>query len=202
MTTLLLWLALQAPPVKVTTDVSQVPDLAGWAAKAKTLVEEWHPKAAALLATPGFTPPGELTLVFEKDKKGVADASGTTIRIAADWIRKHPDDWGMVVHEMTHVIQSYPGGTPGWVTEGIADWVRYVKYENQPIPPKGRRGKSYKEAYRTAAQFLAWIAARKDPGIVEALNAAARGKTWRDAIFRERTGQELDALWADYLEDR
>jgi len=33
--------------------------------------------------------------------------------------------FGMVIHELRHVVQSYHrGNTPGWLTEGIADHIR------------------------------------------------------------------------------
>ena len=42
----------------------------------------------------------------------------------AQWISDHPDDFGMVIHELIHVIQAYPaaGDKPGWLVEGIAAW--------------------------------------------------------------------------------
>src|SRR5579862_8991192 len=90
--------------VEVTVDTSETPDLEAWGAKAGKLVEEWHPKIAALLASDGFTPPATVKLVFQKDKKGVAATAGNTIYIAAKFVREHPDDYGMVIHELTHVI--------------------------------------------------------------------------------------------------
>src|SRR5262245_52058641 len=94
-------------PVKVSVDTTEVPNLADWGKKAKGLVEKWHPAITELLKSDGFTPPAEVKLVFKKEMKGVAYARGNTIVIAADWVTKHPDDYGMVVHELTHVIQAY-----------------------------------------------------------------------------------------------
>src|SRR5262249_34971439 len=90
-------------PVKVNVDVTEGAALAAWADEAKRLVETWHAKLAALLASEGFTPPAEVKLVFKKDMKGVAGTSGATISIAASWVKKHPNDYGMVIHELTHV---------------------------------------------------------------------------------------------------
>ena len=36
------------------------------------------------------------------------------------------------IHELCHVVQSYPNGNPLWVTEGIADYVRWAIYEKKP----------------------------------------------------------------------
>ncbi len=196
---LLLLSLVQAEPVKIAVDVSQVPELKEWAEKAKVLCEEWYPRTSDFLATPGFTPPGEFKIIFEKDKKGVADTSGAVIRVAADWVKKNPGDWGMIVHEMVHVVQSYPGGCPGWVTEGVADYVRYFQYEKKAVSPKERRGKSYKESYRTAASFLAWVTEKHDKEIVKKLNAAGRAGKYKDDLFKDAAGKDLDALWKDYL---
>src|SRR5262249_289810 len=145
-------------PVKVSVDVSEVPEQKAWADEAKKLVEKWHPLITDLLTSDGFAPPAEVKLVFKKDMKGGASTSGATISIAAEWVKEHPDDYGMVVHELTHVIQSYPRPEPGWLVEGIADYVRFYHYE-----PKTKLGtvdpsrQSYRDGYRVTAMFLAWI---------------------------------------------
>jgi hypothetical protein len=183
---------------KVAVDVSQAPDLKDWADQAKKLCEEWHPRMSEFLASKGFTPPAEVSIVFVKDMKGVAETSGNKIRISADWVRKHPEDTGMVVHELCHVVQSYPPGGPGWVTEGVADYVRYFLYENKTVTPRERRKGSWKDGYRTSASFLAWVAAKHDKDLVVRLNAAMRSSAYKDALFKDWTGKDLEALWADY----
>jgi hypothetical protein len=188
--------------VEVTVDTSESPDLAEWGAKAKKLVEEWHPKIAALLKSKGFTPPRTVKIVFKKDMKGVAYASGRTITIAAGWIHKHPDDYGMVVHELTHVIQSYRGGGrgAGWLVEGIADYVRFFHYEpkTKVIIPNPRRA-SYRDSYRTSAKFLAWIEKTHDKDIVRKLNEALRTSKYKDDLFKTYTSKTLDELWAAFV---
>ena len=189
-------------PVKVNVDVTEVAELAAWADEAKRLVETWHPKLAALLASEGFTPPAEVKLVFKKDMKGVAGTSGATISIAASWVKKHPNDYGMVIHELTHVVQAYPRPEPGWLVEGIADYVRYFQFE-----PKAKLGgidparQSYRDGYGVTAQFLAWIEKTHDQAIVAKLNAALRKSEYRYDLFKKQTGKSLDRLWAYFLED-
>jgi hypothetical protein len=185
--------------VKVSVDTSEVPDLAAWADKAKALVEKWHPLIAEMLKSDGFTPPTEVKLIFKKDMKGVAGTSGATIRIAANYVSKHPDDWGMVVHELVHVIQSYPPNDCGWLVEGIADYVRYYHFEPKPkfspVDPKA----SYRDAYKTTAKFLAWVEEKHDKAIVVKLNRAIREKKYKDDLFKEHTTKTLDQLWSDYV---
>ena len=161
--------------VQVTVDVSEVPDLKDWGDKAKALVEKWQPIIADLLKSDGFTPPSEVKIVFKKDMRGIAYTSGRTITIAARWVQKHPDDFGMVVHELTHAVQSY-GRTPhdaGWVVEGMADYVRFFKYEpDANLGPINTGDAGYRDGYRTAAKFLDWITKTHDKDIVDQLNRA------------------------------
>jgi hypothetical protein len=192
-------LFLQDAKVKITVDVTQVTELQEWGDRAKALCEEWYPKMSDYLSTDGFTPPQEASLIFEKDRKGVAATSGAKIRIAADWVKKHPEDLGMVIHELAHVVQSYKNGSPGWVTEGIADYVRYFLYEKKAVTPKDKRKGSYKDAYRTTASFFAWLVGAHDKEIVKKLNAAMRGGKYSDDLFKDWTGKDLETLWKDYL---
>jgi hypothetical protein len=151
------------------------------------------------LATPGYTPPGELSITFEKDKKGVADTSGNKIRVAADWVKKHPEDTGMIVHELVHVVQGYKGPGPAWVTDGIADFIRYFQFEKKAVTPKEKRKGSWKDSYRTTASFFAWIQEKHDREIVQKLNKAMRGGSYSDDLFKQATGKDLESLWKDYL---
>ena len=191
------------PPerVKVIVVTYESPDLAPWAEKARQLVETWHPKIAALLASDGFTPPTTVKLFFEKNNKGVAGTLGSSVTISADWVRKHPDDYGMIIHELTHVIQSYPKYRQIWLVEGIADYVRFFVFEPQtklaPIDPVKA---GYRDGYRTTAQFLAWVSKTYDAALVTKLNAALRESRYDDRLFVDYTGRALDALWAEFVQ--
>jgi len=184
--------------VLVSVDYSDVPDVKEWAEKARALCEKWYPVISETLASKDFTPPREVRLVFKDEKKGIAYSTGAKITVVADWIRKHPDDFGMVIHELCHVVQSYPKGV-GWITEGIADYVRYFKYEPKPTPPKVGAKASYKDGYKTSATFLAWIEKAKDKEIVRKLNERLRSGGYKDELFTEWTGSDLDTLWKEFL---
>jgi hypothetical protein len=190
------------PPAKVTVDTSDAPEAAAWGKKAGALAEKWHPAISRLLQSDGHKPPAEVRLVFKKDMKGVAFASGKTITISAKWIKDHPDDFGMVVHELTHVIQGYRRGGPSWLVEGIADYVRFAHYEpGTPIRVNPKRA-SYRDGYRTAAKFLAWAEQKHDKGLVRNLNEALRAGKYRKELFEEHTSKALDQLWADFLAEQ
>ena len=187
------------PLVKVVVDTSEVPEAAEWAKKAKALVEAWHPKVSELLKSDGFTPPNEVRIVFKKDMKGVAYASGKTITIASKWIEKHPEDLGMVVHELTHVVQAYPQGGPSWLVEGIADYVRFMQYEPKTRIRIDTKRASYRDSYRTSAKFLGWVEKTHDKDIIRKLNAALRKRMYKDELFETYTKKTLDQLWTAFL---
>ena len=187
------------PVVKVVVDTSEVPEVAAWGKKAKALVETWHPKVSDLLKSDGFSPPTEVKIVFKKEMKGVAFASGKTITIASSWIEKHPDDWGMVVHELTHVVQAYPPGGPSWLIEGIADYVRFIHYEPKTRIDIDTKKASYRDSYRTSAKFLGWVEKTHDKAIVRKLNAALRKGKYKDELFETYTKKTLDQLWTAFL---
>lgn len=181
-------------------DTNDAPDLKEWGNKAGTLCVEWFPKIAALLPSEGFTAPKEVTLYFDPKMKGVAHAISGKITISAGFVRLHPDDLGMVVHELTHVVQSYPPGGPGWLVEGIADYIRIVHFEPQAPRPKLDPAKaSYKDAYKTAAMFLEWIEQHHTEGVVVKLNAALRAGKYHDELWTSLTGRTVDELWALFV---
>ncbi|MNT94182.1 hypothetical protein D3C72_2358170 [compost metagenome] len=49
--------------------------------------------------------------------------------------------------------------------------------------------------------FLKWSEAR-DPGLVKALDAALREGRYTPALWEQRTGLALPALWAAYVQAR
>ncbi|MBL9114666.1 MAG: hypothetical protein JNJ83_06625 [Verrucomicrobiaceae bacterium] len=177
-------------------DANDAIDLKEWGAKAGSLCVEWLPKVAALLPSDGFSPPKQVLLTFDPNMKGVAHASGNKITISARYVRQHPDDWGMVVHELCHVVQAYPPGGPGWLVEGIADYIRIAHYEPQaPRPVLDFARSSYKDGYKTAAIFLEWIEKNHGPGLVIKLNADLRASRYHPERWLELTGKSEDDLW-------
>lgn len=208
--------AMECPPVVI--DVTDSPASKAWAESAKGLVVEWYPKLTQLLATDGsdpltgapkgkaFTPPKEIKLTFKKTLNVPAYASGGEITINGDWIAKHPDDLGMVVHELTHVIQQYPGArtTPGWLVEGIADYIRWWRYEPELHAGPGRTKPNpdtakYTDAYRTTAVWLAWASKKYDMRLVPALDKAMRDREDPMPLFEKVTGKNADDLWKEFV---
>jgi Peptidase of plants and bacteria len=186
----------------VLVDTQDAPDLADWGNEAGKKCLDWLPRLATLLPSEGFVPPKEVTLRFDPAYKGVAATQAGTITIAADWVRKHPEDFGMVIHELTHVVQDYRGKGEGWLTEGIADYIRYWIYEPGTKKIEINRVTShYRQGYGTAAAFLDWIERTRAKGTVVKLNTASRAGHYREALFQEWFGKSLDALWAEFVKD-
>lgn len=193
--------AADETPIEVKLDTSEVPHLQDWGNDAKDLIIRWHPRINNLLATKGVTPPRSITLNLHKTDKGVGSTSGTTISVSSHWIEKHPEDLGLVHHELVHVIQDYPSGDPWWVTEGIADYLRWGVYEGkqQDWFPRPKEKQGYKKGYRVTAGFFLWIESDASPGIVKQLNTAMRNGEYSDMIFDRETGKSLDELWNSYV---
>ena len=191
-----------APEVKLAFDGTPTPEVRAWADEAAKQVREWWPQIARMLATENFQPPASLTLRFKPAQKVPAFRNAEGLTINTDWITKHPDDFGMIIHEMTHAIQDYHGVPQGagWLTEGIADYIRYWHYE--PEVPHRRidpAKASYRDGYSTTGAFLASLMVKYDRRTVRRLDAALRAGKYTDAIFEEITGKALDPLWSEFL---
>ena len=191
--------------LKVAVDTSDTPNLADWGKRAGEACTKWMPKISALLPSDGFTTPKSVTLRFLNDKKGVAGTSGDKISIAAAYVRGHTNDFGMVIHELTHVVQAYPKAKEGftkplWLIEGIAEYIRLYHFEPDAPRPRVNPDKaSYRDSYKTAAAFLAWLEQR-NPGAVKKLNAALRQGRFKENLFQDCAGKPLDELWRDFTD--
>jgi hypothetical protein len=108
----------------------------------------------------------------------------------------------MVIHELTHVVQAYQGdGNPGWLVEGVADYIRLTHFEPQARRPRIDPAKaSYRDAYKTTAIFLEWAEKNYDRELVKELNRAMRAGSYRPELFQERTGKSVDELWAAFID--
>lgn len=195
---------IPCPPVSV--DCTEIPERQEWGDAAKKLVEGWFSTLTSWLSTESWKPPAEIKLVIKKELNVPAYAGGGTITINGKWITDHPDDLGMVIHELTHVIQSYPNSRtkPGWLVEGIADYIRWWRYEPDYFAVRGRpridpSKSKYTDSYRTTAYWLAWASKKYDLGLVPALDKAMRDREDPMPIFEKLTGKNPDDLWKEFL---
>ena len=189
------------PAFEIRMDYSEVPEMKEWAEQAKAAMEKCYPVFADLLKSDGFTPPRVVSVKIKKDMKGIAGTGGSRIEAAADWFRKRPEDTGALIHELAHVIQSYPKYYPVWLVEGIADYMRFWKYEPEAKRPKPNPDRiKYQDGYQPVGAFLAWLEKTYDKDIVKKLNAACRETRYKDELFQEYTKKTLDELWSEFKE--
>lgn len=193
---------VKAPTVKLDFEGEVSPETKAWAEEAAQHVREWWPQVVRMLSTQEFKTPEQFVLHFKKELKVPAYRTPEGLFISIAWITKRPDDFGMVIHEMTHAIQDYRR-TPrdaGWLVEGIADYIRYYHYEPESPRPRFNPEKaSYRDAYGTTAAFLAWAMHKYDRRLVRDCDAALRRGDYTDALFEKVTGKTVDALWAEFI---
>jgi len=134
----------------------------------------------------------------------VASASGNTVTYQGLWSLEHPQDYDVVVHELMHVVQSYVS-SPGWLTEGIADYARYHYGVNNDAAgwhlQMPFEGSHYTDGYGVTGRFLVWVEAHYKVELVNALDSAIRSGTYEAGLWISLTGKNLDALWTEYFYD-
>jgi hypothetical protein len=196
-------------------DSTDAPDLTEWADQAlKPVVQTWYPELVALLASDGYQAPAEVVLRFRNDMGGTpASAGGRGVNLNAEWFRREQEReaLGCVVHELVHVVQSYGRAkrsdprfapVPGWLVEGIADYIRWFLYEPEKRGAEitGRRLASvrYDGSYRVTANFLDWVTRTHDKQLIGKLNAAAREGRYSEALWITWTGKSVQELGEEW----
>lgn len=152
-----------------------------------------------------FNPQAPDTIYVKVDTSygGVAYAHDGRVTISSDWLHKKPNDTDVITHEVMHIVQNYPGRSgPGWLTEGIADYVRY-KYgvdnaaAGWALPDYSKKS-SYTDSYRTTARFLVWLQRHYRDDIVRKLDDIMRSGNYARTVWTDLTGKSLDHLWSEY----
>jgi Peptidase of plants and bacteria len=97
--------------------------------KRQLMTHFWRVVAAYVpgIANRTGLPAREFKMVWSTSTAVAATANGVIYLNYDNWFKDHPDDYGALVHEYTHLIQDVPGDTcPGDVIEGAADAMRYI----------------------------------------------------------------------------
>lgn len=195
-------LAVFKYPVEFELDLADAPELKDWTESAARVCERQYAMINTELEEEGFHPPRRIRLRMRK-MEGVANAGGGRITAAVAYFKRRPDDVGALVHETVHIVQSYRGrGAPGWLVEGIADYIRFFKYEPDKIGPINAEKAHYNSGYRTSAAFLNYAATKYDKELINKLNKLLRNGMYNPNVFKEFTGktlEELDAEWRESL---
>ncbi len=145
----------------------------------------------------------DLKIRIDTSYNGVAYAHDGQITVSSKWMHSHPKDLDLMTHEIMHIIQSYPGGSgPGWLTEGIADYVRFKyglnnKEGGWSLTPFNKN-QHYTNSYRITARFLEWIRQKYDKRIIIKLDKHLRNQTYSEDLWKTYTGKDLEELWEIY----
>jgi len=204
---------------QITIDTTETPDLTDWAHRdLAPVVRDWYPKLVKMLPSEGYEAPTRVSITFSASMNGVAATGGTRVRCAAGWFRQNlqGEAKGAVVHELAHVVQNYGAArrsnpdatrTPGWLVEGICDYIRWFLYEPQThgaeITSRDIARAKYDGNYRISGNFLNWVTQTYSKDLVQRLNAAARAGTYSEELWKTATGhtvQELGDEWKANLD--
>jgi hypothetical protein len=196
-----------------TIDTTTASDLTEWVKSELTpVVKAWYPKIVEMLPSEGFQAPQEVVITFKDDLGGIpAYAAGNRISCNSGWYRKElkREAKGCTVHELVHVAQQYgrklqPEAMkfPGWMTEGLADYIRWFLYEPESkgaeLSARQADRVNYDGNYRITANFLNWVVGKHSPKIVAELNAAAREGRYHDSMWIKLTGKTVAELGAEW----
>ena len=150
--------------------------------------------------------PQQFKIVFEAGTDGVAYTMGTRVVCSEPWFANNLDGEaaGAVVHELVHVVQQFTGRphrAPGWLVEGLADYVRWFQYE----PPQNRprvdfARANYTDSYRTTGAFIDYLARAYDKHLPSQLNDICRRGEYTDSAWNELTGKTVEELWREYAQ--
>jgi hypothetical protein len=189
-------------------DYSEMPELKEWVDRSlKPVCVKWYPTIVKMLAAEGYKAPKRFSITFRPDMRGVAATGGTRIYCAGRWFKKNlqGEAVGAVVHEMVHVVQRYRrvrGGrpNPGWMVEGLADYIRWFCYEPKSKRPRVNPARAkYTDSYRTTAAFMNYAVENHDKGLIRKFNTAMRQGKYAPELWKKYTGKTVDDLWAEYV---
>lgn len=158
------------------------------------IAARWN-SAAAKTVTFTFRPPNA------GENMPPAYTSGTEITFNTQWIISNPNDWDVVVHEETHVVQSGFNG-PGWLIEGQADYARdaYGLHNAQQGWSLANVNLSvnYTWGYGEAAAFIKWVEKNVRSTMMNDLSNAMKAGTYSEALWKTLTGKTIVQLWNLY----
>jgi hypothetical protein len=182
-------------PVEFIVDVRDAPEMKEWTDKVVRICERQYTMINDELKSDGFKPRRLVRMKLSKDYRGVAMAGGGRITGAVKYFKDHPNDIGAMVHETVHIVQDYRvRGNPGWLVEGVADYIRFFKYEPGKLGSINPQRAHYNGSYRVTAAFLAYVTAKYDKQLVRKLNKMMRAGEYKEEAFKTLTGKTLPQL--------
>jgi len=138
---------------------------------------------------------------FAPDFSPPASLNGTTITLSSDWVKQHPNDRGLLTHELAVMLEHYPSAVPGWFADGLADYARDVygpADDDWSLPDRVQPQESYRQGGAVTARFLLWLEQYTRLDIVDQLNHALQTKQPFASTFHRLTHHTVDELWNKY----
>ncbi len=186
-------------------DADQVKALQAISDNAVKTGSRYYSRIISLLGAGKHPQAEKVTISFTYAYKGVAATGGDHMEVANDYALKRPNDIpGVIVHELAHVVQAYSKDTgydTGWLTEGIADYVRWFNFEpkaKRPHPQLKRNPKAT-GSYQTTGAFLFWTVGKYDRNLVKKLNEAMYDGSYTPGIWKKLTGKTLEELNTEWV---
>lgn len=167
------------------------------------LARDTYPMIVRALHAEHHYLPKTITITISyKFTKAVAETLDDRIVVNDRYALDRPSDIGLIVHEMTHAVQQYSfrGEHPTWLSEGIADYVRYYYYEPLARRPHTNRtiGKAT-GSYMLTAEFLDWAQRTYNGNLVSTLNEQLYKGKYSDESWKALTGKSLDQLNGEWV---
>src|SRR6188768_3790312 len=142
-----------------------------------------------------------VTFVFRLPDPGedlLAGTANDVITFNSQYILDNPQDWDVVVHEETHVVQS-GFKFPGWLIEGQADYARQTYGRNNAAanwPSSLNLSRNYTAGYWETGAFIKWVERNKRATLLDDLTR--NSQTYTDELWRTLTGKSIVQLWNEY----
>ncbi|OWK36455.1 sigma-70 family RNA polymerase sigma factor [Fimbriiglobus ruber] len=191
--------AVYRHPVEFVVDAREARDMADWAERAARICEREYAMICEELSSDGFKPPTRVTLVLRWDAASLVAATDDQVIASAGYFHANPHEIGALIHATSYVVQAYRGGgSPTWLVHGIADYIRFFKFEPGALAAPDPETARYDGNSRETAAFLAYLVARHDKQIVRHLNAALREGRYTDDVWVTYTGKSLRELGEEW----
>jgi hypothetical protein len=167
-------------------------------------VGRWYWKFVQVLAAPEYGMPSTVNIQVQTGllDDGTIGANNTIIvragRVAAFATASDRTPLiGTVLHEMTHLIQQYPGGMPDWFIEGLAVYATHRIYHDADTPAPAATA-YYTDGYGEASALVEYVVDHYGlPAVPHDLNIALHTNAYTEQFFVTRTGRTLNQLWTD-----
>ncbi|MBP3956108.1 sigma-70 family RNA polymerase sigma factor [Gemmata sp. G18] len=186
-------------PIEFAVDTTAAPELAEWAERTTRACERFYPTIVDELAADGFRPPTLIPFIVRRDPAALVAASRGRLIVSAGYFEANPRDTGAVVHATSYIVQAYHGrATPDWLVQGVADYIRFFKFEPGAIGPPDPDTARYDGDSKETAAFLAYLVASYEPTFVRRLNAALREGRYTDDLWVSLTGKSLRELGEEW----